>query len=235
MDTPQRTYLIFWDVHSKPETLEELVKVKADVRVCLGNLISTHFYDDEDTRSLVYCFSLAQYYDCHVLKGENELKLIDYKSFAHPIIQEKFKRLPTKLIREDLFFLSRLPIVQSENDANEIQEKFKKLRKHTINALLGTELRDCYGQFIARNIDFLQSDSPKAEAFFVGREECAVWQKGIGPATAKPVCDVVGEGSGNFELDMEKASGYIVSTGSAENGCYCTFTLPEKKLVLYSV
>lgn len=229
-----KTYLVFWNVQGDPGTLEDLLKVKADVRVSLGNLISEDF-DDDDVRYSIYCMALAKYYGCQILKGENERIYSELKGFAHPRVQDELKELPSLIQKEDLAFLSRMPIPPTSDDDKIIKEKLKKLNKPILH-LTDQELAEIYGKLVSKNIDHLQYGYQKGEIFFVGgRKECAVWQRVISTACPTSIYDLLGEDSGSEELDLASSSVYLISPGDANEGCYCTLTMPEKKLTLYSV
>ena len=113
---PQKTYLIFWNVQGDPETLEDLMRVKADARICLGDLICKTNSEDDEIRKTVYSIALAEYYGCQLLPGENEKRCSAQKSFPHYMTKEKLRNLPTKKDSGELVFLSCLPVPTTSNE-----------------------------------------------------------------------------------------------------------------------
>lgn len=243
LTTQQQTYLVFWNVEGNPETIDDLLKVKADTRTCLGDLICESHYDDDEIRHSVYSLSVAKYHNCQILKGENEKRCIDDKRFPHRAMQEELENLSTTKENNSLVFLSKLPIPPTESDEETIKEKLRKLNKPSnrttdqelICRLTDQALVELYGKLISKNIDNLQYAYPKGEIFFIGgRRECAVWQSVISTAKPTGIHELLEGNAGSKELDLSRLSTCIVSPGDANEGYYCTLTLPEKKLVLYS-
>ena len=230
--TARKTYLIFWNVEGVPETIDDLLKVKADTRTSLGNLVCRTHYDDEDARHSLYSLSVAKYYNCQILKGENEKSCIEQRLFPHKMVKEELRQLPISIENDGLVFLSNLPIPPTSDDEKIIKEKLKKLNK-PISHLTDEELSEAYGRLISKNIDNLQYTHPRGEIFFVGgRMECAVWQRVISTVRPVGVYDILGETDGSKELELTNSSICIVSPGDANEGYYCTLTLPEKKLTV---
>lgn len=232
MSTLAETYLVFWDINGNPEVLEDLLKIKADVRVCLGNLISEENDEPEEVRNTVYCSTLAKKYGLKVLKGRNEDLC---KKFPHPGFVEEFSLLKESFDENGLAFLSRLPIRQSDEELNRLEAKITQKHGHPdLNLLTGQELEGYCGKIIARNLDFLFSRNPRTTAFFTGnRTECALWKPGLGAAHPQAIYDILGEKEGDHSLDVLQGS--LVSPGSALEGHYCTFNIRNKKITLHSI
>ncbi len=230
-----KKYLIFWDVKGDPETLENLLKVHADIKISLGNLISPSNIDDEKIRDSVYCLAQAQDYGFHILKGENEATCINQVTFPYPPMQEKLRNLPSKKELDHLVFLHHLPVPTTTDDNKLTLAKLRKISK-PIDRLTNEELADLYGKHIAKNIENLQCSYPKSEIFFTGdRGECALWQRSINRAIPQSIHNFIGESIGSSsEIDLSKFSGCIISPGCATEGYYCILTMPDKNLTLHS-
>ena len=230
-----RNHLVFWNVAGIPDTIDDLLRIKADTRTCLGNLVSSSHDDEEEVRNSVYSLSIAKYYGCHLLKGENEKGCISQKIFSHYMIKDELKTLSTSREIDGLVFLSHLPILPTSDDEKLMQEKLKRLGK-SINRLTDRELSETYGKLISRNLDYLQHLHPKGEFFFVGgRSECAVWQRYGSTAIVNGVYEILGDERGLKELEPARSSTSLVSPGDVDDGYFCILTMPEKKLTFYKI
>lgn len=240
------TVLVFYNINSNSGNLEDLIKIKADYKICLGNLVNSFYANEtcmknvrrerEERTEFLGCIEMAKEHNIRLLKGENETNC---KFFPEKDALSYLPSLPTRIDRNYMTFLPSLRITEEEKKrAQALENRIKDQNKEkNTQRFTSDELEECHGDYIAQKLKELQEESPTTEMFFAGgRLECVLWER-YSSFLTKPITifDEVGDERGELLLPLyNRHSSGLVFPGSAEDGFYCTLGLPDKKLILYS-